>query len=94
MKNGCQKARIKAHCLQAMSNLKSNEEEDDSFVAKGLRAPKFLIEMQARALERELKHRQAKERREALEKDREHIRIAAEEAKVILIFRFHNSIQK
>lgn len=83
-RKGCQQSRSKARCLQIAGNLK--DETDDSMhdvmQAKGLTAPKFLVEMQARALEREMKHRQAQERRENLEREKEEMRLAAEEAKV------------
>lgn len=83
-RNGCQNSRSVARCLQIAGNLK--DEEDDSkynqLQANGLKAPKFLIEMQARALEREMKHQQAQERRDRLEKEREAMRVAAEDAKV------------
>lgn len=85
-RNGCQKSRSKARCLQVAGNLKDEADDElyEQLQAKGLTAPKFLIEMQARALEREMKHQQARERREAIDRDREEIRMAAEEARVRL----------
>lgn len=84
IQKGCQPMRSKARCLQIIGNLKDAEDDDEyaKLQAKGLTMPKFLIEMHARALEREIKHQQAKERREHLEKDREKQRLDAEEAKV------------
>lgn len=83
-RNGCQQSRSKARCLQIAGNVKDEADDElyEQIQAKGLTAPKFLIEMQARALEREIKHRQAKERREAIERDKEEFRIATEEARV------------
>lgn len=82
-KKGCQNSRSKARCLQIAGNLKDEEDDEmQNLQAKGLSAPKFLIEMQARALEREMRHQQAQKRREDLEREREAIRIAAEEEKV------------
>lgn len=83
-RKGCQKSRSKARCLQIAGNLKdpADDVEHDVMQAKGLTAPKFLVEMQARALDREMKHRQAQERRQNLEREKEEMRLAAEEAKV------------
>lgn len=82
-RKGCQNSRSKARCLQIAGNLKDEEDDEmQNLQAKGLSAPKFLIEMQARALEREMRHQQAQKRREDLEREREAIRIAAEEEKV------------
>lgn len=83
IKTGCPRSRSKARCLQVTSNLRDiqDDEEYTDIQAKGLQAPKFLIEMQARAMEREMKHRQAKERREYLEWEKEQLRLASDEAK-------------
>lgn len=82
-KNGCQNSRSKARCLQIASDLKDQEDDEtQNLLAKGLSAPKFLIEMQARALEREMRHQKAQERRVMLDREREILRIAAEEEKV------------
>lgn len=83
-RNGCQKSRSKARCLQIAGNLKDPADDTvhDAMQAKGLMAPRFLVEMQARALEREMKHRHAQERRQNLEREKEEMRLAAEEAKV------------
>lgn len=84
-KTGCQNSRSKAKCLQIAGNLKDKDTDLDSGLqAKGITAPKFLIEMQARALEREMRHQEAQRRREVLEREKEALRIAAEEEKVIL----------
>lgn len=66
---------------QIVANVK--DEEDDEYAklqARGV--PKFLIEMEQRAIERNRKHKEAKDRREQLEKEKEELRLAAEEAKV------------
>lgn len=85
IQTGCQPSRSKARCLQIIANLKDAQDDDEyaKLQAKGLSMPKFLIEMQSRALEREMKHQQARERREHLEQDRERQKLAAEEAKVL-----------
>lgn len=85
-RKGCQKSRSKARCLQIAGNLKDPADDTihEVMQAKGLTAPKFLVEMQARALEREMKHRQAQERRQNLEREKEDMRLAAEDAKVSL----------
>lgn len=66
---------------QVVANVK--DDEDDEYAklqARGV--PKFLIEMEQRAMERNRKHQEAKDRREQLEKEKEELRLAAEEAKV------------
>lgn len=81
---GCQPSRSKARCLQMIGNLKEQQDDDEyaKLQAKGLAMPRFLLEMQARALERETKHQQARERREVLEQEKEGQRVAVEESKV------------
>lgn len=83
-KNGCQNSRSKAKCLQIAGNLRDKEDDElrSDLQAKGITAPKFLIEMQARALEREMRHQEAQRRREALEREKEALKLAAEEEKV------------
>lgn len=83
-RNGCQNSRSKARCLQIAGMLKDGEDDEQyhNLQAKGLSAPKFLIEMQARALEREMRHQQAQQRRENSEREKEALRIAADERKV------------
>lgn len=85
-RTGCPRTRSKARCLQIAGNLKdSNDDtEHDIMQARGLTAPKFLVEMQSRAMERELRHRQARERRENIDREKEELRLAGEEAKVSL----------
>lgn len=82
IRTGCQKNRLKAKCLQIANNLKDEDDEeyDSKLHARG--TPKFLIEMEQRALERNMKHQEAQERRERLEQEKERQKIAAEEAKV------------
>lgn len=88
IQTGNQQARSKARCLQMIGNLREEKDEEEYAIlqAKGLTMPKFLVEMQARALERETKQQQAKERRENLEKEKEDQRLAVEEAKVRQIY--------
>lgn len=84
---GCGPSRSKARCLQMIGNLKDPQDEDEytKLLAKGSTVPRFLLEMQARAIEREVKHQQAKERRENAEKEREDQRLASEDAKVFIL---------
>lgn len=85
-KNGCANSRSKAKCLRITGNLKNKTIKPKSELqAKGTAVPKFLIEMQARSLEREMKHQEAQRRRENLDREREAMRLAAEEEKVSLI---------
>ncbi|XP_037037996.1 calponin homology domain-containing protein DDB_G0272472 [Bradysia coprophila] len=80
IRNGCANSRAKARCLQIVANVR--DDEDDEYAklqARGV--PKFLIEMEQRAMERNRKHQEAKDRREQLEKEKEELRLAAEEAK-------------
>lgn len=87
-KHGCANSRSRAKCLQIAGNLKDKTKETDiksELQAKGITAPKFLIEMQARALDRQMRHEEAQRRREALEREKEALRLAAEEEKVITI---------
>lgn len=65
-----------------------DDKRAEKLLAKGLMAPKFLIEMQARALEREMRHQRAHQRRTHLEKEKETMRLAAEESKVRKNYRF------
>lgn len=85
-KTGCPNSRSKAKCLQIAGNIKDKADDIESELqAKGVGAPKFLIEMQARALEREMRHQEAQRRREALEREKEALKLAAEEEKVTVI---------
>ncbi|XP_055858956.1 putative protein tag-278 [Episyrphus balteatus] len=82
LRTGDSKARAKAKCLQIMGNLR--DEEDDEFArlqGKALLQPKFLTNMQERALVRSVKHEQAKQRRLHQEAEREAAKMAVEEAK-------------
>lgn len=83
IKTGCTKSRSTARCLQLVGNLRGDEDDElDEYAklqARGV--PKFLIEMQARAFERNQRHQEARDRREALEREREEQRLAAERAK-------------
>lgn len=83
-RNGCQNSRSKARCLQIAGKLKDGEDDEryQNLQAQGMSAPKFLIEMQTRALKREMRHQKAQQRRENLEREKEALRIAAEEGKV------------
>lgn len=83
-KKGDVKLRHKVKSLQITGNIKSDTEEDEirKLQAKGLIVPKFLAKMQERAMERTVKHQEAKERRERLEREKDDARLAAEEAKV------------
>lgn len=86
VKNGCTNSRTRAKCLQIAGNLKVNTDDmSTELQAKGTTVPKFLIEMQARTMNREMKHQEAQRRREALEREKEALKLAAGEEKVILI---------
>lgn len=84
MRSSDAKTRFKAKCLQLAGHLRDNEDDDLARLqGKSLLMPKFLIKMQERAKERSEKHEQVKQRRLAMEAEREAAKIAAEEAKVI-----------
>lgn len=86
VKKGCLNSRTRAKCLQIAGNLKVNTDDTSTEMqAKGTTAPKFLIGMQARAMDREMKHQEVQRRREALEREKEALKLAAGEEKVILI---------
>lgn len=87
-RNGYANSRSKAKCLQIAGNLKDKDDKEtqDELQAKGITAPKFLIEMQARALERAMRHQEAQRRREDLAREKEAMRLAAEEEKVTWSF--------
>lgn len=82
------KSKAKAKCLQLIGNLKDSDENDDDkfnrLQGKAFLVPKFLQNMQERALERNIKHEQAKQRRLQAEAVREAQKNAQEEAKVKL----------
>lgn len=91
IRNGCAKLRSKAKCLQMVGNLKDAEDiELAKIQANGV--PKFLIEMEARAMERNERHKQARERRETLDRQKEELRLAAEEAKVSIYLNIINTM--
>ncbi|XP_055919539.1 uncharacterized protein LOC129951428 [Eupeodes corollae] len=82
LRTGDSKARAKAKCLQIMGNLR--DEEDDEFTrlqGRAMLQPKFLSNMQERALVRSVKHEQARQRRLHQEAEREAAKMALEEAK-------------
>ena len=84
MRTGNVRLRAKAKCIQISGNIKQETTEEDHLrmlQAQGIIMPKFLAKMQERALERSMKHEEAKERRLRLEKEREEAKTAAEEAK-------------
>lgn len=85
IRHGNAKFRSTARCVQLVGNLREDADETaaDEFAklqARGI--PKFLIDMQARAMERNARHQEARDRRERLEREKEEQRLAAEEAKV------------
>lgn len=85
IRHGNAKLRSTARCLQLVGNLREKEDESaaDEFAklqAKGV--PKFLVDMQTRAMERNARHQEARDRRERLEREKEEQRLAAEAAKV------------
>ncbi|XP_059610789.1 golgin subfamily A member 6-like protein 6 [Phlebotomus argentipes] len=79
-KTGDIRVRAKAKCLQIVSNLR-DEEDENKLAAYGSVIPPFLAQMQERALERTMRHERAKERRRQLERDREEQKNAQEEEK-------------
>lgn len=86
IRSGDPKSKAKAKCLQLIGNLK--DEEDDNLQklqGKALLMPKFLQNMQERALERSIKHEQAKQRRQQQEAEKEAQKLALEEAKVRIV---------
>lgn len=80
------KSKAKAKCLQLIGNLQDSDDGDklDHLQGKAFLVPKFLQNMQERALERSIKHEQAKQRRQQAEAVREAQKTAQEEAKVSL----------
>ena len=83
IKTGAVKSRNKAKSLQLVGNLR--DEDDDEMARLQGRAylmPKFLENMKERAMERSIKHEQAKQRRLQHEAEREAAKIAAEDSKV------------
>lgn len=80
MRTGDVRLRSKAKCLQVVGDVV--EEEESKFVAYGSMIPRFLAKMQERALERQFRHEQAKERRIQLDAEKDAQRMAFEEDKV------------
>lgn len=80
MRTGNVRIRAKAKCLQVVGDVVV-EEEESKFVAYGNMIPKFLSKMQERALERQIRHDQAKERRIMLDQEKDAQKLAIEEEK-------------
>lgn len=80
---GDPKAKAKAKCLQLIGSLRdSQDEEFERLQGKALLQPRFLQHMQERALERSVRHEQARQRRAQADAEREAAKLALEEAKV------------
>lgn len=85
IRSGDPKSKAKAKCLQLVGNLKDEEDEEfNRLQGKALLFPKFLQNMQERALERNVRHEQARQRRLQQEAEKEAQKLALEEAKVIV----------
>ncbi|KAH8241568.1 hypothetical protein KR026_012559 [Drosophila bipectinata] len=79
---GDPKAKAKARCLQLIGNLRDAEDEEMARLqGKALLQPRFLQHMQERAMERSVRHEQARQRRAQAEAEREAAKMALEEAK-------------
>ncbi|KAH8298189.1 hypothetical protein KR018_010574 [Drosophila ironensis] len=79
---GDPKAKAKAKCLQLIGSLRDAEDEEMARLqGKALLQPRFLQHMQERALERSVRHEQARQRRAQAEAEREAAKMALEEAK-------------
>ncbi|XP_034473836.1 calponin homology domain-containing protein DDB_G0272472 [Drosophila innubila] len=79
---GDPKAKAKAKCLQLIGSLRDAEDEElERLQGKALLQPRFLQHMQERALERSVRHEQARQRRAQAEAEREAAKLAIEEAK-------------
>ncbi|XP_019894897.1 uncharacterized protein LOC101898802 isoform X2 [Musca domestica] len=82
IRSGDAKSKAKAKCLQLIGNLRDKEDERlANLQCKAMLMPKFLQSMQERALERSIKHEQARQRRLQKEAEREAQKMALEEAK-------------
>lgn len=85
-RTGCADSKLIARRLQLVGNLHDPAadagvaDEYERLCARG--TPKFLQDMQARALERNVRHQEARDRRERHEREKEEQRLAAEAAKV------------
>lgn len=80
MRTGDVRLRAKAKCLQVVGDVV--EEQENRFVAYGNMIPKFLAKMQERAVERQLRHEQARDRRMILDQERDAQKQAVEDEKV------------
>ncbi|KAH8262898.1 hypothetical protein KR044_001764 [Drosophila immigrans] len=79
---GDPKAKAKAKCLQLIGSLRDAEDEElERLQGKALLQPRFLQHMQERALERSVRHEQARQRRAQADAEREAAKLAVEEAK-------------
>ncbi|XP_030383502.1 calponin homology domain-containing protein DDB_G0272472 [Scaptodrosophila lebanonensis] len=79
---GDPKAKAKAKCLQLIGSLRDAEDEEMARLqGKALLQPRFLQHMQERALERSIKHEQARQRRAQADAEREAAKMALEDAK-------------
>ncbi|KAH8419387.1 hypothetical protein KR222_010295 [Zaprionus bogoriensis] len=79
---GDPKAKAKARCLQLIGSLRDAEDEEfERLQGKALLQPRFLQHMQERALERSVRHEQARQRRAQADAEREAAKLALEEAK-------------
>lgn len=81
MRTGDVRLRARAKCLQVVGDVVEQVNENQ-FVACGSMIPKFLAKMQERALERQLRHEQAKDRRLKLDHERDEQKQAIEDEKV------------
>ncbi|XP_022220908.2 LOW QUALITY PROTEIN: trichohyalin [Drosophila obscura] len=79
---GDPKAKAKAKCLQLIGSLRDADDEAMARLqGKALLQPRFLQHMQERAVERSVRHEQARQRRAQAEAEREATKHALEEAK-------------
>ncbi|XP_049302765.1 putative autophagy-related protein 11 [Bactrocera dorsalis] len=82
IRHGDPKFKAKAKCLQLIGNLRDEKDENmTSLQGKALFMPKFLLQMEERALERNIRHEKARQRRLQQEAEKEAQKMAAEEAK-------------
>ncbi|KAH8413491.1 hypothetical protein KR009_011764 [Drosophila setifemur] len=79
---GDPKAKAKAKCLQLIGSLRDTDDEEMARLqGKALLQPRFLQHMQERAVERSVRHEQARQRRAQADAEREAAKMALEEAK-------------
>ncbi|XP_054744985.1 uncharacterized protein LOC129249291 isoform X1 [Anastrepha obliqua] len=82
IQHGDHKFKAKAKCVQLIGNLRDEKDENmTNLQGKAMNIPKFLMEMQERALERNIRHEKARQRRLQQEAEKEAQKMAAEEAK-------------